>query len=119
MEEGATYTDRGRYFFERHAVWSQETFGTDQERGPLGALKHLEKEAVEAQVETTSKDHTRLRGEIADCLFLTFDAARRSGMDYDDLFDEVEAKFAKNKKRVWQKPSSPDQPIEHVRGIHD
>lgn len=28
--------------------WSQKTFGSDDERGPIGALKHLAKEAKEA-----------------------------------------------------------------------
>ncbi len=112
-------TDRARQFFTEHAVWSQATFGADGVRGPLGALRHLEKEAREAQDECTSKDDTKLKEEIADCLFLTFDSARRAGMGYDDLFDEVFAKFAKNKKRTWAKPSTPNQPIEHVRGIHD
>ena len=28
--------------------WSQQTFGTDEERGPVGALHHLAREAVEA-----------------------------------------------------------------------
>lgn len=113
LAEGSTYTDRARYFFERHAVWSQATFGKDTNRGSIGALKHLEKEAREAQANPTDRE------EYADCVFLVFDAARRAGMSYDDLFDEVEKKFVKNKKRVWQTPTSPDQPIEHVRGIHD
>ncbi len=115
-------TDRARLFFTEHAVWSQETFGSDTERGPLGALKHLELEAREAQGHITAlgiHNPPGLREEIADCLFLTFDAARRSGMGFDDLFDTVFAKFAKNKKRKWQKPTRGDEPIGHIRGIHD
>ena len=100
-------------FWREHAAWSQETFGLDSDRGPIGALKHLAKEAVEAQANIND------RSEFADCLFLTFDAARRSGMTIDDLMDECFAKLEKNRKRVWAKPTNSDEPIEHVRGIHD
>ena len=101
-------------FWREHAAWSQETFGKDQERGPLGALKHLAKEAVEAQTEAAkgiSGNEAKLHEEIADCLFLTFDAARRSGMSLNGLVDIAFAKLEKNRKRVWQKPTSGDEPI--------
>lgn len=111
-------------FWNEHAEWSQATFGTDQERGPLGALKHLEKEAREAQgevavVELTKGYNNKLHEEIADCLFLTFDAARRAGMTLDTLLETAFAKLEKNRRRVWQKPTTGDEPIEHVRGIED
>lgn len=110
-------------FWDEHSEWSQDTFGTDRERGPLGALKHLEKEAREAQQEVvilplTAGYDNRLHEEIADCLFLTFDAARRAGMTLDSLLDTAFTKLAKNKTRVWGKPTS-DEPVEHVRGIND
>jgi hypothetical protein len=110
-----TLTPGGRVerFWREHSVWSQATFGTDTARGSIGALKHLEKEAREAQAKPLDME------EYADCFFLVIDASRRAGLTLETLMDQVEAKFAKNKKRVWQKPSSPDQPIEHVRGIHD
>lgn len=112
--------NRAQDFFNQHAEWSQATFGTDAERGPMGALKHLEKEAREAQGEATDPcDMLNLREEIADCLFLTFDAARRSGMTLEMLLDEAFIKLAKNRKRVWAKPTAGDEPIEHVRGIND
>ncbi|MBF9651862.1 DUF550 domain-containing protein, partial [Streptococcus pseudopneumoniae] len=38
-------------FFERLADWSAETFGPRSHRGPIGPLKHLEKEAREAYEE--------------------------------------------------------------------
>src|SRR5688500_7375797 len=53
------------------AEWSQATFGSDDERGPIGALKHLAKEAVEAQAAPDDEE------EYADCLLLILDAARR------------------------------------------
>lgn len=80
-------------FWNAQADWSQATFGSDQERGPIGPLKHLEKEAVEAYTET---DADKQRQEIIDCQFLTFDAARRSGMTIQELFarafDKLEIK---------------------------
>ena len=65
-------TPRAQRFWDALAEWSQATFGTDAERGAIGPLKHLEKEAREAQ---EALDPI----EIADCLLLVFDAARRSG----------------------------------------
>lgn len=130
-----------RRFWDEQADFSELTFGSSKDRGPLGALKHLEKEAKEAQAELemieiftkrmqevndldprvaeslTSKKH--LHEEIVDCLFLTYDAARRSGMTFDDLYEGAFRKLEKNRKRKWQVPTSPDQPIEHVRGEHD
>jgi len=108
-------------FYERHAEWSQETFGKDSERGPLGPLKHLAKEAQEA-IEEAEKaaqslpgwSRDKLREEIADCLFLVFDASRRSGMSYAELTRVCMAKLDKNKTRSWPKPTS-DEPVEHVR----
>lgn len=91
--------------------WSQETFGTDEERGPMGALKHLEKEARECQ-EAVGTEH--LREELADCLLLLLDASRRAGIKARQLVDAAQAKMEKNKARTWPKPTS-DEPVEHVR----
>lgn len=109
--------NRAQAFWDAHSKWSQETFGTDQERGPLGALKHLEKEAREAQTEVqVGMDASpALREEIADCLFLTCDAARRAGMTLNDLLDEANKKLEINKTRTWAKPTKADEPVEHVR----
>lgn len=100
-------------FWKQHSAWSQSVFGTDAERGPVGALKHLEKEAREAQAKPEDKE------EYADCLFLTLDAARRAGMTLDELLDVAFSKLEKNKKRRWVTPANPDEPIEHERGFHD
>jgi len=105
--------ERVQKFWNEHSEWSQATFGTDAERGPVGALKHLEKEAREAQAKPTDLE------EYADCLFLTFDAARRAGLTLDTLLNETFAKLEKNKKRRWVKPANSDEPIEHERGFHD
>jgi hypothetical protein len=100
-----------RDFCKQHAKWSQETFGLDSERGPIGALKHLAKEAQEAQNDPTDII------EYADCLFLTIDAARRAGFSWRQLLDAAFQKLAINKTRTWPKPTKSDEPIEHVREI--
>lgn len=93
--------------------WSSETFGSKEFRGPVGALKHLEKEAREAYLET---DPEKLREEIADCCFLVLDAAWREGMSFADLVEECQKKLVKNRSRVWTKPTS-DEPVEHDRSL--
>ncbi len=90
------------------AKWSQATFGTDAERGPIGALRHLEKEAREAAENPTD------RSEYADCLLLILDASRRAGMTTLELIKEAQRKMEINKARTWAKPTS-DDPVEHTR----
>lgn len=96
-------------FWNSQAEWSQATFGTDAERGPMGPLKHLAKEVAEAM-----KDPTDLM-EFVDCLFLVCDATRRAGFRVDDLMAAAWQKLEINKARQWSKPTS-DEPVEHVRG---
>ncbi len=91
--------------------WSQETFGDYATRGPLGALRHLEKEAVEAQQAVGTNEIAK---ELADCLILTIDAARRSGLSLEQLLDATAAKLEECKGRQWPKPVG-DEPCEHVR----
>ena len=102
-----------REFWKQHAAWSQAQFGTDAERGPIGPLKHLEKEAREAYSEDNW--HKRV-DEIADCLLLTLDAARRHGLSFDELVEAAFSKLARNKQRKWPTGIS-DEPVEHIRGI--
>lgn len=117
------------------AEWSQATFGTDQERGPLGALKHLEKEAREAQEAARTINECRANGvadnpisadpvggwrdsallvELADCLLLLLDASRRAGVKPMELVRAAQRKMEVNKSRQWPKPTD-DQPVEHVK----
>lgn len=96
-------------FWESHAAWSEATFGTAAELSPIGPLKHLAMEAVEAQ-----KDLTDL-SEFADCLLLTFDAARRAGFTYEELVAAAWAKLEINKARKWQVPTKGDEAVEHDR----
>lgn len=100
---------RVQRFWNDQAEWSQATFGADSVRGPIGPLKHLAKEAQEA-IDTGGADPT----EIADCLFLVFDAARRSGLTLAGLMNACEIKLAANKLRRWG-PQTIDGPVEHIR----
>lgn len=93
------------------AKWSQETFGSDSERGPMGALKHLEKEAKECQDAVGTPE---LKEELSDCLLLLIDASRRAGLKPMQLVEAAQAKLEINKQRTWPKPTS-DDPVEHVR----
>ena len=108
-----------------HAAWSQATFGSDQERGPIGPLKHLAKEAAEAveaaesvaglaagEVQTEAR--WRFELELADCLLLLLDASRRAGIKPMGLFRLAGKKMAINKKRAWPKASA-DEPVEHTK----
>lgn len=96
-------------FWNQQAAWSQATFGLDSERGPSGPLKHLAKEAIEAQ-----KNPTDIM-EYVDCLFLVFDSARRAGFTYAEIRDSAFQKLEINQKRKWQTPSKSDEAVEHVR----
>lgn len=98
-------------FWAELAEWSRSTFGSDEERGPVGPLKHLEKEAREAYEE---QNPNKQKVEIADCLFLVFDAARRAGMSYKELCNTAFDKLEVNRKRVWPRPTS-TEPVEDVR----
>jgi hypothetical protein len=90
------------------AEWSQATFGTDQERGPLGALRHLEKEARETQEAPADSE------EYADCFLLILDAARRAGISPLQLIEAAHRKMAINRERTWPRPID-DNPVEHIR----
>lgn len=111
------------------AEWSQATFGSDTERGPIGALEHLAKEAGEAiaawdlfidpQTGATREAgiheaRMELQEEFADCLLLLLDASRRAGMSPEDLVRAATLKMVINRERVWPTPES-NKPVEHVR----
>ena len=95
-------------FWNAQAEWSEQTFGSTKERGPEGPLKHLIKEANEALQDPGDVI------EYVDCLFLTFDAARRAGLQYQEMIDLAFHKLEINKKRKWNKPTT-DEPVEHIR----
>jgi hypothetical protein len=93
------------------ADWSERTFGPDTLRGPIGALKHLEKEAREAQAQPGDIK------EYADILILWLDASRRAGFTPLDMIDAAIAKMQENKARTWPAIdlSKLDEPTEHIR----
>lgn len=95
--------------------FSQETFGSDEERGPIYPLRHLEREAREAQVASVNADVSpeSVHEEIVDCYLIILDAARRAGMDYEMLLQGAAVKLAINMTREWGEPDQ-DGVIEHV-----
>lgn len=119
--------DRMQDFWDEQAEWSEATFGPTSERGPLGPLKHLKKEVVNEAIPIAEvlkegvegefalmKTTARLQEEIVDCLFLTIDAARRSGLQYDQFLSMAFEKLDRNKLRTWVKTNN-DEPVEHDR----
>lgn len=95
-------------FCTAQAEWSQATFGTDAERGPVGPLKHLAKEVQEALANIEDEM------EYVDCFFLVLDASRRAKIPAHRLLDLSFEKLEINKARKWNKPTS-DDPVEHDR----
>lgn len=96
------------YLCEEQSRWSQETFGHDTIRGSIGPLKHLEKEAKEAQ---EKQDDIM---EYADCLLLVIDASRRAGFDITALIIAAEQKLIINRNRQWPKMGVNDA-VEHIK----
>lgn len=94
----------------KQAEWSQDVFGPDSDRGPVGALRHLKQEADEAIA--APNDLT----EYADCLLLLLDASRRAGFSVQQLIHAAIDKQAVNSERNWpemaEQPS--DAPVGHI-----
>lgn len=92
--------NREQRIWDRLSLWSQQTFGSDEDRGPDGALAHLAREVEEVRAEPADLI------EYADCYILLTDALRRAGFEYEDLLSAVEAKLAINRLREWSKPDA-------------
>ncbi|HDP5008435.1 TPA: DUF550 domain-containing protein [Escherichia coli] len=88
-----------------HAVWSQATFG---DVGPVGPLKHLSKEALEAAAEPDDLS------EWADMQFLLWDAQRRAGFTDEQITLAMIEKLAVNKTRQWPEPKD-GEPRLHIK----
>ncbi|HBW0851876.1 TPA: DUF550 domain-containing protein [Klebsiella quasipneumoniae] len=88
-----------------HAEWSQATFGNV---GPVGALKHLSKEALEAAAEPGDLS------EWADMQFLLWDAQRRAGITDAQITQAMIEKLAVNKQREWPEPKD-GEPRLHIK----
>jgi hypothetical protein len=109
--ENQYYIDLGHALdnlFCKISVWSQKTFGVDCVRGPVGPLKHLEKEAREAI------ENPKDIKEYADCLILICDASRRAGFSILDVVLAAQNKMEENVKRKWPTPVS-DEAVEHIK----
>ncbi|HCI6988402.1 TPA: DUF550 domain-containing protein [Klebsiella quasipneumoniae subsp. quasipneumoniae] len=88
-----------------HAEWSQATFGNV---GPVGPLKHLSKEALEAAAEPGDLS------EWADMQFLLWDAQRRAGVTDEQITQAMIDKLAVNKQREWPEPKD-GEPRLHIK----
>lgn len=88
-----------------HAEWSQATFGNV---GPIGPLKHLSKEALEAAAEPDDLS------EWADMQFLLWDAQRRAGITDEQITLAMVEKLAVNKQREWPEPKD-GEPRLHIK----
>lgn len=101
---------------DKHAAWSNEQFGNEKERGPIGPLRHMAKEALEAAeaAEGGQDNVAKLTEEMADCAFLLLDSMRRAGISAIDLNDAMRSKLPVLLARKYPK-TAPDQPSEHIR----
>lgn len=90
---------------QRHAEWSQATFG---DVGPIGPLKHLSKEALEAAAEPEDLS------EWADMQFLLWDAQRRAGISDGEITAAMEEKLKVNMARQWPEPKD-GEPRLHIK----
>ena len=88
-----------------HAAWSQATFG---DVGPVGPLKHLSKESLEAAAEPGDLS------EWADMQFLLWDAQRRAGISDEQITQAMVEKLAVNKQREWPEPKD-GEPRLHIK----
>lgn len=88
-----------------HAEWSDKTFG---DVGPVGPLKHLSKEALEAVAEPDDLS------EWADMQFLLWDAQRRAGITDGQITQTMIEKLAVNKQREWPEPKD-GEPRLHIK----
>lgn len=88
-----------------HAKWSDSTFGCV---GPIGPLKHLSKEALEAAAEPDDLS------EWADMQFLFWDAQRRAGISDAEITAAMEDKLKINMERQWPEPKD-GEPRLHIK----
>ncbi|EOV0288140.1 DUF550 domain-containing protein [Salmonella enterica] len=88
-----------------HAEWSDATFG---DISPIGPLKHLSKEALEAAAEPDDLS------EWADMQFLLWDAQRRAGITDEQIALAMVEKLNINKSRQWPEPKD-GEPLLHIK----
>lgn len=90
---------------QQHAEWSAATFGNV---GPVGPLKHLAKEALEAAAAPDDLS------EWADMQFLLWDAQRRAGITDEQITCAMIEKLTINKARTWPDPKD-GEPVLHLK----
>ncbi|EFA0527298.1 TPA: DUF550 domain-containing protein [Escherichia coli] len=90
-----------------HAKWSDSTFGCV---GPIGPLKHLSKEALEAAAEPDDLS------EWADMQFLLWDSQRRAGISDAEITAAMEDKLKINMERQWPEPKD-GEPRLHIKEL--
>ncbi|EAA0959650.1 DUF550 domain-containing protein [Salmonella enterica subsp. enterica serovar Kentucky] len=88
-----------------HAEWSDAIFGNV---GPVGPLKHLSKEALEAAADPSDPL------EWADMQFLLWDAQRRMGISDEFITRAMIEKLEINKSRQWPEPKD-GEPRLHIK----
>lgn len=88
-----------------HAKLSDSTFGCV---GPIGPLKHLSKEALEAAAEPDDLS------EWADMQFLLWDAQRRAGISDAEITVAMEDKLKIIMERQWPEPKD-GEPCLHIK----
>ncbi|WP_430717345.1 DUF550 domain-containing protein [Salmonella enterica] len=88
-----------------HAEWSDKTFG---DVGPIGPLKHLSKEALDAAADPSDPL------EWADMQFLLWDAQRRMGISDEFITRAMIEKLEINKSRQWPEPKD-GEPRLHIK----
>lgn len=88
-----------------HVKWSDSTFGCV---GPIGPLKHLSKEALEAAAEPDDLS------EWADMQFLLWDAQLRAGISDAEITAAMEDKLKINMERQWPEPKD-GEPLLHIK----
>lgn len=103
-EKGASLQLR-RLIRQSHAEWSDKTFG---DVGPIGPLKHLSQEALEAAEKPDDLS------EWADMQFLLWDAQRRAGICDGEITAAMEEKLKVNMSRLWPEPKD-GQPRFHIK----
>jgi hypothetical protein len=103
-----------RQLWEDLAIWSQRTFGPDSERDYVGPLYHLHREVDEALAAPVED----LAEELADCLLLVLDAARRAGLTFDEFRITASTKLRKNEDRTYGPPDH-EGVSEHIRTLVD
>lgn len=105
MLQGSQPVSKREKVRREHAEWSDATFGNV---GPVGPLKHLSKEALEAAAEPGDLS------EWADMQFLLWDAQKRAGISDDEITAAMEEKLAINKARQWPEPKD-GEPRLHIK----